>query len=213
MQQFTEEQQKQSQEKLKNLAPEQLKELQKQQCIFCQIIAGKSSSHKIYEDAQCMAVLDINPATKGHLLLFPKKHYAIMPQVPEDIQGHLLVIAKKLSRILLKTFKADGTNFFAANGAAAGQRAQHFLIHIIPRKGGDGILNIEEKLVSREMVSKVKTAVEGKLQELLGFKKMLMAPKKYSGESRKRSKKSMEMKKMKIKKMQILKMGMKEIKK
>ena len=116
-------------------------------------------------------------------MLFPKKHYAIMPQVPEDIQGHLLVIAKKLSRILLKTFKVDGTNFFAANGAAAYQRAQHFLIHIIPRKGGDGILNIEEKLVSREMVSKVKTAVEGKLQELLGFKKNVNT-KKYSGESR-----------------------------
>ncbi len=170
MQQFTEEQQRQLQEKMKDMSPEQLKELQKQQCIFCRIAAGKMPAHKIYEDADCTAVLDINPAAKGHLLLFPKDHYALMPQVPEELQGHLLTTAKKLSRILLKTFRADGTNIFVANGPAAGQRSQHFLIHIIPRKGGDGIMRTEDKLVSQEMVSKVKTAVEGKLQELLGLK-------------------------------------------
>ncbi len=172
MQQLTEEQRKQLEEKLKGMTPEQLKELQKQQCIFCQIVAGKIPSKKVYEDKRCAAVLDINPAAKGHILLLPREHYAIMPQVPEEILGHLFLVAKNLSQVLLKTFKADGTNIFIANGSAAGQRAQHFLVHVIPRKGGDGILNMEEKLVNQEMVSKIKSAVEGKLQESLGLKKL-----------------------------------------
>jgi len=40
-QQMTEEQAKALQEKLKNMSPEELKEFQKKQCIFCQIIDGK----------------------------------------------------------------------------------------------------------------------------------------------------------------------------
>ena len=78
----TEEQRKQWEEKIKNMSPEELQELQRQQCIFCQIISSKIPSKKIYEDSTCLAVLDINPAAKGHLLLLPKEHYAIMPQVP-----------------------------------------------------------------------------------------------------------------------------------
>lgn len=171
MQQLTEEQRQQLEEKIKSMSPEQLKELQKQQCIFCQIVSGKVSSKKLYEDKKCVVVFDINPAAKGHLLLLPREHYAIMPQVPEEVLGHLFVVAKNLSQVLLKTYKVDGTNVFIANGPAAGQRAQHFMAHLIPRKGGDGILNIEEKLVDAAMVEKVKAAVEGKLRELLESKK------------------------------------------
>ena len=94
--QLTPEQQEELQEKLKNMSPEELQEFQKKQCIFCQIIAGKIPSKKIYEDEKCLAVLDINPAAKGHLLLLPKEHYAIMPQIPDKILSHLFLVSKKL---------------------------------------------------------------------------------------------------------------------
>ena len=126
-------------EKIKNMSPEQIREFQKQQCIFCQIIAGKIKSRKVYEDDKCVALLDINPASPGHILLLPKEHYSIMPQIPEQDIGHLFLVSKALSAAMLKGLKAGGTNIFVANGAAAGQRAQHFMIHIIPRKENDGI--------------------------------------------------------------------------
>lgn len=178
MTQPTEEQRKQWEEKLKNMSPEELQELQRQQCIFCQIIAGKVPSKKVYEDSTCLAILDINPAEKGHILLLPKEHYTIMPQVPEKVLGHLSIVAKNLSQVLLKVLRADGTTVFIANGAAAGQRAQHFLIHLIPRKGGDGLLTVEERIVGQEMAMKVKAAIEKKLLSLLGGKKA--APKEES---------------------------------
>ncbi|MBS3126878.1 HIT family protein [Candidatus Woesearchaeota archaeon] len=171
MPQLTEEQRKQLEEKLRNMSPEELREFQKQQCIFCQIISGKVPSKKIYEDNTCLAVLDINPATKGHLLLLPKEHYTIMPQLPDKEIGHLFSVAKTLSQLLLKALKVSGTTVFIANGLAAGQRAQHFMIHLIPRKEGDGILDFQEKLVDAKMRQKVRAAIENKLNEILGVKK------------------------------------------
>ena len=167
----SEEQRKQWEEKIKNMSPEELQELQRQQCIFCQIITGKIPSKKVYEDNTCLAILDINPAAKGHILLLPKEHYAILPQVPEKVLGHLSIVTKNLSQVILKILRADGATVFIANGAAAGQRAQHFMIHLIPRKSGDGILQVEERLVGAEMALKVKAAIEKKLLALLGGKK------------------------------------------
>jgi histidine triad (HIT) family protein len=173
-QDLTEEQRKELEEKLKKMSPEELMEFQKQQCIFCQLISGKIPSKKIFEDDTCIVILDINPATKGHLLLIPKEHYAIMPQIPEKEIKHLFTIAKKMSQLLLKALKVSGTSVFIANGLVAGQKAQHFMIHIIPRKDGDGIFNIEERLIDNEMIEKVASLVEVKFNELMGIKKEVL---------------------------------------
>ncbi len=127
------------QEKLASMSPEEIKELQKRQCPFCQIIAGKIPAKKIYEDDKVIALLDINPAVSGHTLLMPKEHYTIMPFVPDDVLVHLAKISKALSKAFLRCLFAKGTTIFIANGAAAGQQVQHFLIHLVPREEGDGL--------------------------------------------------------------------------
>ena len=131
-----------------------------QNCIFCHIISGKVQSKKVYEDSECLAVLDINPANPGHVLLLPKKHYSIMPQMDDLLIGHLFMVSKAMSGALLKALKVEGTNIFVANGAVAGQKAPHFMIHIIPRKEGDGLnftlpefrVNVSELLKVRDML-------------------------------------------------------------
>jgi len=121
------------------MTPEQMAALAKQQCIFCQIASGKVASRKIYEDEKVVGVLDINPANPGHVLLITKEHYVVMPQIPDDVVAHIGMVAKGISHALLRALKAQGTTIFAANGVAAGQRAQHFMLHIIPRMENDGI--------------------------------------------------------------------------
>lgn len=140
-------------EQLANLSPEQVLELQKQNCVFCHIISGKVPSQRVYEDDRCLAVLDINPASKGHVLLLPKQHYSIMPQIPESEIKHLFVITKQISNMILRTLKVQGTTIFIANGAVAGQRAPHFMIHIIPRTDGDdvGLVIPENKVKEKEL--------------------------------------------------------------
>lgn len=138
-QQPTPEQIKEMQEKIAKMSPEELKEFQKKQCIFCHIVAGKVQSRRVYEDEHTLAVLDINPANPGHILLLTKEHYSIMPQLPPDVLEHVFLVAKKLSNALLRAVDARGSNIMVANGVAAGQKAQHFIVHIIPRREKDGV--------------------------------------------------------------------------
>jgi len=164
-QQMSEEQVKELQEKIKNMSPEELKEFQKKQCIFCQIISGKVQSKKIYEDQETVAILDINPANPGHVVVLPKEHYSIMPQIPEQVISHLSMAAKALSNVLLKSIGAQGTNIIVANGVAAGQRAQHFMIHIIPRMEKD---DLEFTLPQNTLPEKELEQISEKLSKRLG---------------------------------------------
>ena len=191
-QQMTPEQQKELEEKIKNMSPEELQEFQKQQCIFCQILAGKVPSKKIYEDEKCIAVLDVNPAAKGHVFVIPKEHYAIMPQIPDTEISHLFLIAQKMSQVILKSLKSAGTSIFVANGLAAGQRAQHFMIHVIPRRDGDKILDVEDKIIDKELVHKVTSSVQNKLNEHLGIKKEVVDVKEKDPEPKKSNNKKSE---------------------
>ena len=52
-------------------------------CIFCKIANGEIPSATLYEDGDFRVILDVNPASKGHALILPKKHadnlYALLP--------------------------------------------------------------------------------------------------------------------------------------
>jgi len=159
-------------EQIEKMSPEELKELQKQQCIFCQIISGKVASRKVYEDETCLAILDINPANPGHVLLIPKEHQSIMPLMQEKDISHLFKIAKKISASQIRTLQAEGTNIFIANGAAAGQKASHFMIHLIPRKQNDGItaMTLPKNDISKEDQDKLLKTVKKKVDERFGIK-------------------------------------------
>ena len=166
-QQMSEEQVKALQEKIKNMSPEELKEFQKKQCIFCQIISGKVKSKKIYEDEEVIAILDVNPANPGHILIMPKEHYSIMPQIPDDEIGHIFMVAKSLSNASLRALEVQGSNIIVANGVAAGQRAQHFMVHLIPRKEKDNIgFQVPQKTLPEDELKKIAKV----LSESLGKK-------------------------------------------
>ena len=162
-----------TEEDLKNMTPEQIIELQKQNCIFCHIITGKVPSKNVYSDAKVFAVLDINPANPGHILLMPKDHYAIMPQVPEEILNHLAMTSKHLSKVLIKSLKVQGTNVFVANGAAAGQRAQHFMLHLIPRKEKDGLtcFTLQKRQAQEGQLQKIHEVLKKRIEQVIGTSK------------------------------------------
>lgn len=112
------------------------------ECTFCQLVSGKLPSKKIYEDDSVVEILDIYPANPAHVLVLPKEHQTIFTQLSREVTEHLGVVAKRTVNLLLNVIKPDGVNVFIANGPAAGQKAPHFIMHIIPRFQGDG-LNFE----------------------------------------------------------------------
>ncbi len=132
-----------TEEELKNMSPEQISELQKQNCIFCKMVAGEIPTYKVFEDDKVFAILDINPANEGHVLLLPKEHYQILPQVPPELLGHMMVIAKKISQMMLSIMRVKGTSILFEVGEAAGQKAPHVMMHIIPANPNNKILQPE----------------------------------------------------------------------
>lgn len=108
-------------------------------CVFCKIIDGSIPSTTIYEDDLVKCILDLSQAGVGHTLVIPKKHYANVLEIDEDIFAYAMKIAKKIAIALKKTFNCDGVNILNNCGEAAGQTVFHLHIHVIPRFFNDSV--------------------------------------------------------------------------
>jgi histidine triad (HIT) family protein len=151
------------------LTPEQQKAIdqQKEQCIFCQIIAGKIETKKVYEDNLLIGILDINPAAKGHVLFMPKEHYPIMPLIPEETFKQLVNKTKEVDKCVKEAMLCKETTIFIANGAAAGQQSSHFMLHIIPRDGGLEVLDVKGKEAKKEETQEMTAKLGSYIDSLL----------------------------------------------
>ncbi len=107
--------------------------------LFLDILTNKIPSTKIYEDENTFAILDVNPHSKGHLLIIPKVKYQNILDIPENILCDMIKTTKKLASAVKKALNADGVNIHMNNGHAAGQEIMHAHIHVIPRFEGDNI--------------------------------------------------------------------------
>ena len=105
-------------------------------CLFCQIIAGDTPSHKVYEDEHTLAFLDIMPSGPGHTLVIPKQHATEIDDISPESLSATILCAQSVARMLRRKLKADGLNVFQNNGAAAGQEIGHYHLHLLPRWAG-----------------------------------------------------------------------------
>ena len=141
--------------------------VQRENCLVCQIAGSKIPSKKVYEDEQTVAVLDVNGANPGHCFIFPKNHYPIIEQVPDDEIGKMFQLSNKISAAIFEALKCQGTNIFVANGTSAGQTAAHFMINIIPRNQNDGInLQWQSKHLDEEEISTVELKLKEEIQKI-----------------------------------------------
>ncbi len=108
-------------------------------CLFCGIVAGALPSTMVAEDERTVAFMDINPATRGHLLVVPRAHSADITETdPADLAASIDV-AQALTRRALERLGADGVNVLNACRPVAGQTVFHVHLHVIPRYADDGI--------------------------------------------------------------------------
>ncbi len=74
-------------------------------CVFCKIVKGDIPSHKVYEDRDFFAFLDIHPHTPGHTQVIPKKHYRWVWDVPNV--GEYFEVVRKIAVAQQKAFNTD----------------------------------------------------------------------------------------------------------
>jgi len=109
------------------------------ECIFCKIVKGEIPAYKVYEDEGVFGFLDVNPISKGHCLVIPKKHYSSVFDIPSEELEKVISAVKIISEKINEKLDATGVNLINASGKDAQQSVFHFHMHIIPRCKGDGI--------------------------------------------------------------------------
>jgi len=108
-------------------------------CLFCEIVKKEIPADILYENEACLAILDIMPANKGHILILSKNHYESLVDMPAEefvvLMSAVYLIVKAMNRTIdLETF-----NLLQNNGKVAGQVIPHFHFHILPRKKEDSV--------------------------------------------------------------------------
>jgi len=106
-------------------------------CIFCKIVNGDLPASKVLETPDVIAFMDINPVTRGHVLVIPRAHHDPITDVPDDLLAKVIAAAKRIAAAQFRGLKADGVNITQANGEIAGQIINHVHFHVIPRYGMD----------------------------------------------------------------------------
>ena len=133
-------------------------------CIFCKIVAGAIPCFKLFEDAETLAFMDINPVHDGHALVIPKAH---SPNVFEIAPADFAAAARtviKVAKAVNAAVQPDGLNLIQSNGPGAAQSVGHFHIHVLPRRMHDGLLvNWELKPGDHDHIA----AVAGRIREFL----------------------------------------------
>jgi histidine triad (HIT) family protein len=106
-------------------------------CLFCKIVAGEIPATIVAEDDRTIAFMDINPATRGHVLVIPRAHARDVHEIdPEDLKA-VAAAAQQLAAKARERLGADGVNLLNSCGSAAWQTVFHFHVHVIPRYRDD----------------------------------------------------------------------------
>ena len=101
-------------------------------CIFCKIVKGEIPSYRVYEDDDILAMLDINPFSKGHLLVLPKEHFENIYDIPTELFSKLMTKSKKIAEVLKEKLNPEGMILQQNSGEKAGQSVHHIHIHLKP---------------------------------------------------------------------------------
>lgn len=101
-------------------------------CVFCQIVAGKIPSEKLFEDEEIIVFKDISPKAPTHVLVVPKKHLPSLSdagQADEGLLGRLVLVAKKIAGE--EGLAGKGFRVVVNNGLEAGQEVDHLHVHVL----------------------------------------------------------------------------------
>jgi histidine triad (HIT) family protein len=113
------------------------------ECVFCEIVAGRSPAHVVAEDELSLCLLDINPFTEGHCLVISKRHVPWWHDLDERETTSLFLMARRVANQLSRAFPSDFVCMYAR-----GRRIPHTHVFLVPTHSGDtldGFFNALER--------------------------------------------------------------------
>jgi histidine triad (HIT) family protein len=133
--------------------------------IFAKVLRGEIPCHKLYEDEDTLAFLDIMPRAEGHALVITKEKARDFFDVSPAGLAKLMAVVQKLAPKIKEAMGAEGVLIQQFNGAAAGQTVFHLHVHIIPRKEGQALKPPESKMADQTALA----ATAEKIRKTLGL--------------------------------------------
>lgn len=102
----------------------------------------EKKEHLVYEDEKTVAVMSPTPMAPGHMIVLSKEKYQSMDEVPVELVSHFYYVASFAASAIFEAIgpsQQTGTNIICNDGFGGQEQFDHFAIHVIPRKEGDGI--------------------------------------------------------------------------
>lgn len=109
------------------------------ECAFCKIVNRETPAEIVYETPATLAFFPLEPATRGHTMVIPKRHVdTFLDLDPSDIPelGTAVILVGRALRAVLEP---EGLNVITSAGEAASQSVMHLHVHVVPRWTGDPI--------------------------------------------------------------------------
>jgi len=104
--------------------------------IFAKILRGEIPSHKIYEDEDTLAFMDVMPQCEGHCLVVPKQGSRGLIDADPAVLAKVMPVVQKVAKAAVAAVGADGFQIRQYNEPAGGQTVFHLHFHILPMKDG-----------------------------------------------------------------------------
>jgi histidine triad (HIT) family protein len=106
-------------------------------CIFCKVLAGEIPSEEVDSDERTVTVMDINPATRGHVVVITRTHAESLLDLDDEDLLAAMQTVRRVTERMRETLDPAGFNILHNIGRAAWQSIFHFHVHVIPRYEDD----------------------------------------------------------------------------
>jgi len=113
--------------------------MDKNQCVFCAIVAGLVPASIRYETSDVIAFDPLDPVAAGHVVVIPKCHFENLFDISSQALSAVMEGAREISCRLAAQPEITGVNMLHASGTGAQQSVPHFHIHLVPRREDDGL--------------------------------------------------------------------------
>ncbi|CDN47745.1 MULTISPECIES: HIT family protein [Neorhizobium] len=131
--------------------------------IFGKILRGEIPCHRVYEDADTLAFMDVMPQSPGHLLVLPKAPSRNILDADPAVLSKVIPVVQKLARAARQAFEADGITVIQFNEPAAGQTVYHLHFHVVPRYEGQPLKPHSGQMENNEVLAANAEKIIGEL--------------------------------------------------
>jgi histidine triad (HIT) family protein len=131
--------------------------------VFAKILRGEMPAHKVYEDDETLAFMDIMPRGDGHTLVIPKTPCRNLLDAPPEALAAVMRTAQKVAHASMAAFGAQGVTVQQFNESAGGQVVFHLHVHVIPRFDGVALRPHTGEMASQDVLAAQARAIASKI--------------------------------------------------